>query len=356
VGLFDMSFNRPTLQVLVDRVRADVLSRQAEDDALRRADGEVYARVLGGVAHGLYGYVDWLAQQLLYDTAEAEYLERWASIWGVARKAAAQATGVVTFTVQAGAVVPSGTLVQALDGVQYQTTADATGVAPTYTAPAVAVDASAAGNRAAGQALVLVSPVAGVQPTASAGLLSGGADVETDDALRARLLARIQAPPQGGATADYQAWALSVPGVTRAWVYPQELGAGTLTLRFVRDNDGTGAAIIPDASEVATVLAYIEARRPVTAQCTVVAPTAAPLNFTISGLVPATAAVRATVQAELQDLLLREATPGGTLLLSRIRAAISAAAGEADHVLNSPNANVVNSVGQISTMGTISWV
>jgi uncharacterized phage protein gp47/JayE len=204
--------------------------------------------------------------------------------------------------------------------------------------------------------LSLVSPIVGVTPSATAGVLSGGADVETDDALRSRLLARIQNPPQGGAASDYVAWALQVSGVTRAWVFAQELGPGTLTVRFVRDNDGTGAAILPDAGEVAAVQAYINARRPVTAQVTVVAPTANALNFTISGLTPSTSAVRAAVQTELQDLLLREAVPGGTILLSHIRAAISSATGENDFTLTSPSANVTNATGQISTMGNITWV
>lgn len=349
-------YSRPTLAEIVQRVRTDVLSRLSTDDVLRRADAEVYARVMGGVAHGLYGFIDWLSNQVIYDTAEAEYLERWASIWGIARKPAAAATGVVTFTVQAGATIASGAVLQALDGVQYQTTADATVVGLSATAPVAALVAAAAGNRATGQTLALVSPIVGVQSNATAGLLSNGADIETDDALRARLLARIQQPPQGGAATDYTAWALAVSGVTRAWVYPQELGLGTVTVRFVRDNDGTGAAIIPDGTEVAAVQAYIDARRPVTAQCTVVAPTAVPLNFTITGLVPSTAAVQAAVQTELQDLILREATPGGTLLLSHIRAAISAAAGETDFVLTTPSANVVNTTGNITTMGTITWV
>lgn len=348
-----MSFSRPALADIIQRVRNDVLSRLAEDDVLRRADAEVYARVLGGVAHGLYGFIEWLSQQLIYDTAEVEYLERWCSIWGVARIAAAPASGSVTFAVQAGAVIPAGTLLQALDGVQYQTTADATVTAPTATAPIVAVVAAAAGNRAAGQSLSLVSPVPGVQPTATASLLFGGADIETDDALRARLLTRIQQPPQGGAAYDYTAWALEVPGVTRAWVYPQELGLGTVTVRFVRDND---ASLIPDAGEVAAVQAYIDARRPVTAQLTVVAPVAVPLNFSISGLVPATAAVRAAIEAELADLLLREAQPGGTILLSHIRAAISAATDETDYVLTSPAVNVTNTTGNMSTMGTVTWL
>lgn len=350
-----MSFSRPSLADIIQRVRNDVLSRLAADDVLRRADAEVYARVMGGVAHGLYGFIDWLSGQLIYDTAEVEYLERWCSIWGISRKAAAAATGTVTFQVQSGAVIPAGTLLQALDGVQYQTTADATVAVPNATAPIAAVTPAAAGNRAAGQSLALVSPIVGVQPTATASALSGGADVETDDALRARLLARIQQPPHGGSANDYVAWALEVAGVTRAWVSPQELGLGTVTVRFVRDNDGTGSAIIPDAAEVAAVQAYIDARRPVTAQVTVVAPAAVPLNFQIQGLTPNNATVQAAAQAELQDLLLREAVPGGTILLSHIRAAISAAAGETDYVLLSPSANVTNTTGNMSTMGTITW-
>lgn len=348
-----MSFSRPSLSALVQRVRNDMLSRLTTDDVLRRADAEVLARVMSGVTHGLYGFIEWVSRQILPDTSEAEFLDRQASIWGVPRKTASVATGTVSFVVQVGAVIPSGTLLQALDGVQYQTTADAGGTAPAFTAPVESVIAAAAGNRATGQSLSLVSPVLGVQSTATASELSGGADVETDDALRARLLTRIQQPPQGGADYDYVAWALEVEGVTRAWCYPNALGLGTVIVRFVRDSD---ASLIPDAGEVATVQAHIDALRPVTAQLTVVAPVAAPLNFTITGLVPATSTVQAAVQAELADVLLREAYPGGTILLSHLRAAISAAAGETDYVLTSPASNVTNTVGNMSTMGTITWL
>jgi len=348
-----MSFTRPALADLISRVRNDMLSRLSADDVLRRADAEVYGRVMAGVAHGLYGFLDWISRQILPDTSDTDILDRQASIWGVARIPAAVATGSVTFVVQAGAAIPSVTLLQALDGVQYQTTADATITAPSATAPVSAVVAAAAGNRVTGQALSLVSPVAGVQTTATAGALVGGADIETDDALRARLLTRIQQPPQGGASYDYVAWALKVAGVTRAWCYPQELGLGTVTVRFVRDNDAT---LIPDTGEVAAVQTYINSVRPVTAQVTVVAPVAVPLNFTIQGLVPSNSTVQAAVQAELADLLLREAVPGGTILLSHIRAAISAASGETDYVLNAPAANVTNTTGNMSTMGTITWL
>ena len=249
-------------------------------------------------------------------------------------------------------MIPSGTLLQALDGVQYQTTADATVTVPTATASVAALVAAAAGNRTTGQTLTLVSPVTGVQSSATAGALVGGADLESDDDLRARLIDRIQQPPQGGDAHDYVAWALEVPGVTRAWCFPLELGEGTVTVRFVRDDD---ASLIPDAGEVATVQDYIDALRPVTAAVTVVAPTAVPLAFSIA-VAPNTAAVKAAVQAELSDLIARESKPGGTIYLSHIRAAISAAVGEDNYTMSAPSADVTNTAGNMTTLGTITWL
>ena len=94
--------------------------------------------------------------------------------------------------------------------------------------------------------------------------------------------------------------------------------------------------------------------RPVTAQETVAAPVADPLDFAIA-LTPDTAEVRAAVEAELRDLIAREAEPGGTILISHIREAISIAAGETDHVLASPAGNVTAAAGAIVTMGAVTW-
>ena len=354
-----MPFDRPTLPVLVERTRTDATSRLTTDEQLRRADAEVFARVQAGAVHGLYGYLDYIANQVMPDTAEAGVLERHASIWGITRRPAEYATGTVAFTGTTGAVVPAGTLLKSAAGIQFATAADATLAAGTAAATVTAVAAGASGNLPSATVLNLVSPIAGVQSAATvqAPGTVNGSDIEADDSLRARVLSRIRQAPHGGADFDYTAWALEVPGVTRAWVYPLELGAGTVTVRFVRDDD---ASPIPDAAEVAAVQAYIDALRPVTAAVTVVAPVAVPLNFTISGLTPDTAAIRAAVEAELADLLRREAEPEGgagegTILLSHIREAVSLAAGEADHVLVSPAANVTHTLGQIATMGTVTW-
>ncbi|HEX7124676.1 MAG TPA: baseplate J/gp47 family protein, partial [Thermodesulfobacteriota bacterium] len=278
-----MAFQRPTLETLLARIEADLTSRlPGADTRLRRSNLAVLARVHAGAVHGLYGYLAFLARQLFPDQAEAEYLQRWATIWGVTRTPAAAAVGAVTLTGTDWAVVPAGTRLQRGDGVEYTVDADVIIQAGTATAAVTAVEPGAAGNADAGVVLTFVSPIVGVQGTApvAAGGLTGGADEESDASLRERLLARIQEPPHGGSAADYVAWAREVAGVTRVWVFPEWMGAGTVGVTFVRDDDADG--LIPSAAEVQAVADYLAPRRPVTADVVVFAPIPVALDLTIA--------------------------------------------------------------------------
>lgn len=349
-----MAFQRPTLTDIIERVFSDMTSRLALQGALlRRSVVGVLARVLAGASHMLHGHLEWIAKQVIPDTAD-EWLPRWAAIWNVPRRDAEFAGGPVTFTGTInGATIEAGTIVRRADGVDYATQADATITAGTATVDVLAVAAGAVGNADSGAALALLFPIAGVNSSATvaAGGIVNGSDVEDIESWRARLMARIQQPPHGGADFDYKAWALEVPGVTRAWVYPLHLGPGTVGITFVRDNDPN---MIPDAPEVQAVQDHIDSKRPVTAEAVVFAPIADDLDFTIA-VTPASAAVKAAIEAELRDLLARESEPGGTLYLSRINEAISIAAGEFDHTLISPSADVVMATGHLAVMGVITW-
>ena len=350
-----MPFERPDLATLVSRAQADTAARlPGVDPALRRSLVGVLSAVRAGSVHGLFGYLDWLARQLMPDTAELEHLERWASIWKLPRLAATAAVGQASFTGLNGSAIPLGTLLLRADGREYATTEEALIAAGVATAPVQAVVAGVDGNAGPGILLNLVSPVSGVQPQASvADGLTGGADAETDDSLRVRLLLRIRKPPKAGANDDYATWARdNCPGVTRAWTSAKELGAGTVTLRFVMD--GTYADGIPQAEDVAMVQAVLDALRPVTAELFVVAPVPQSLGLSIR-LTPDLASVRAAVEAELRDMLLAEAVPGGTILISHVREAISIALGETDHVLLAPTEDVVCAAGEIAVVGEIDW-
>lgn len=350
-----MPFSRPTLQTLIDRVVADVETHLPDaDPRLRRRMLNILARTLAGAAHHLYGHLDWLAKQVIFDTAEAEYLERWAAIWGIGRNPAAQATGSVTFTGTEGATVPAGSTVQRADGVEYTTDADGTISGGSASVAVTAVEAGADGDAAAASTLTLASPIAGVNSTATvaAGGITGGTDEESDDALRSRFLARIRMPPHGGTQADYEQWTKEVSGVTRAWCQPETPAVGQARILFARDDDADGP--IPDAGEVTAVQTYIDAKKPVTADVTVVAPTQLDVDFDIA-LIPNTTEVQAAVQAELEDLILREGYPGNTLYISWIREAISIAAGEGNHTLTTPASDVVIAATELAVPGTFTW-
>lgn len=352
-----MAFLRPTSEELIERILSDLETRLALDGAtLRRSAVGAQAYAEAAAVHLLHGHLEYLSRQIFPDLSDAEYLERQASLFKMTRIAATYAKGNVTATGTTGTIIPAGTVLQRADGATYTTDAQATIAAGTATIAVTAQDAGEDGNADLGVVLTFVSPVAGVNATVTVatGGLALGTDAETDTDLRARLIGRLREPPHGGTEADYVMWAKEVAGVTRAWVYPGELGAGKVTVRFVRDNDGSGAAIIPSAAEVTAVQDYINPRKPLTANVNVVAPVAVTLNFTIH-VVPDTAAIRAAVQAELEDMLARDAKPAGTILLSQIRLAVGVADGVTDFSVTAPAADVTHTTGQIAVMGTITW-
>ncbi len=314
----------------------------------------ILAKVITMASHELHGFIDYVSRQILPITAVDEWLERHSSTWRIVRKAAAPAKGKIQFTGTNGSVIPAGAIVRRSDDVEFTVDADVTIAGGVALADITAVSPALAGNSIPGTKVSLTSPIAGVISDAlvQAGGLSQGAEIEDDDALRGRLLARIQQPPHGGAGFDYEAWALEVAGVTRAWVYPNQYGLGTVGVIFVMDNKiGT---IIPSAGEVEAVQDHIDLNRPVTADVTVIAPTPVAVNLEIH-ISPNTLTVQNAIKAELEDFFRRESVPGGILYFSRLNEAVSAAAGEFDHIIVTPSANIVRTYGQISQLGTITW-
>lgn len=359
-----MPFERPTLPTLIARFKADLRAYTDGGDALlRRSVERVLSKVVPGLTHGLYGHLAWVARQLLPDTCEPEGVLRWAAILGITLRPAAAAIGRARFETT-GPLIPIGHLVRRADGVRYFVTA-ATALVGEVEVELEAEVPGAAANADMGTPLTLVSPVAGVN---SAGVvtdpdgLHDGVDVEdVDVSLRERVLQRLKNPPRGGGRGDYVAWALEVPGVTRAWETPRVLGAGTVGVQFVTDDALTGT--IPTPGKVDEVEAYLVERAPVTigraidgqwVGVIVSAPTAHPINPSIL-VTPDTPEVRLAVTAELEDFLRREAAPGKRIALSRFREAISSAAGEHEHALLSPTTDIVPAPGHLPVLGTPTW-
>lgn len=345
-----MPFETPSLPVLVSRTQSDLAG-----EALRRSDAQVLARALSGTAFGVYGYLNWIAQQILPDTADEETLERQARLrLSQPRKLAQPAQGPVSFKAAVGAPLDAGAVLQAGDGRTYKVTVSKIGVSGANTTTVEAVDAGTQGNADPGLTLTLIQPVEGVSPTftVQAPGLVGGIAQESLESLRERVSRSYRIVPHGGNKDDYETWALECPGVTRAWCRRNYLGPGTVGVFVMRDGD---LDPIPDAEQLAEVHDYIEALRPVTAELYVIAPIALPVTYRIR-LSPDTGAVRAAVEAQLLDLHDREAGLGETLLLTHIAEAVSRAAGERDHKLMAPIADVVPAPNQLLTYGGCVWL
>jgi uncharacterized phage protein gp47/JayE len=304
-----------------------------------------------GLAHELDAHIAYRARNLHTSSKDEEHIRTEAAEYGITPVSATAARGNVILTgsgtVEAGAVLQRG------DEVEFTVIADVT-ITGSGTASVAASVSGAAGNTAEGVALAFVSPVSGLssQAVVAAGGLIGGGDEEGVESLRARILDRKRNPPQAGATTDYEKWVKEVYPAAKVWVYPLWTGPGTVGVSFVFwDRD----SILPTDLELSNVEEYIEARRPAgMGGLEVFRPILSPTNPVIT-LLPDSPGIRAAVTASLNDLYRRESEPGGTILISRFREALSLAAGESDHILSSPTSNITAAGGYLKVIGTIDW-
>lgn len=356
-------FSSPSFEDLRARAKSSYEARLGQGVTTGQGPVAAMPYIDGMMAYGAYGYIDYVAAQTMVLYAVGENLDGHGYTYDVARKPAARATGLVAFSGLSGADVPAGQVLKSTLGHQYQVLDGVSLVAGVAQASIRAIDPGLAGNVAAGAVLTLVSPVDGVDPSAivGAGGLAGGADAEADgrpgirEFYRGRILDRIRQPPQGGAGYDYEAWALQVPGVTRVWVTPREMGAGTVTVRFMMDVVRADRGGVPTSGDVAIMQDYLDARRPVNADVFAVAPVGVPLALTVTGLDPDTPAVRQQIAAEFADMLYRRAVPSGTIGLDWIGEAVSVAAGENRHRLTVPTDDIDHTTGQIAISGVITY-
>ena len=353
-----MPWTTPTLRQVRENVRGEVTVALGRASFVGNSVLRVMADAMAAMAHLTLRYLDWLALQLLPDTAEREWLDRHADIWlvnadgTIGRKVATMASGTVTMTGTAGTVVPIGT--QISDGTTtYETLADATiGTAP-VTVEVRAIDAGTIGNLPPGSQLDFVTSIPNVDDDATVVELHGGTDTETDNQLRQRILQRIRNPPMGGAQADYVTWALAVPGVTRAWAAPEQ-GAGTITVRFLMDDLRAEDDGWPTPEDTIAVKTYIDKMRPVTVMDSyVVAPIKEFLDISIANLVPDTEAVHAEIEKSISDMLYVQAAPGQTIFAAWISYAIMNAPSVQSFELMTTEDHVMPSLGHMAVLESI---
>lgn len=362
-----MPYERPSLQTIIDRIIADFNSRVDNSQTfLRRSVFRIMGAVYGAACHLLYGFINWVKDQLFISSADAEFLDRHGAEYGIYKSAGAKATGNLNMTGTAGTSIPAGSELQTADGLQYRT--DVLAAIGAGGTESVAITAKEVGNdynQTSGTILTFVAPIDNVTSTCSvdANGLTGGDDEESDEEYRSRLLLRKRYPPHGGIEIDYVRWALEYPGVTRGWTVPQYQGPGTIGLVVVLDDE---ADIFPDDTIRTALRNYIISHTdPVLGRVVGIPVTAEPGFFVIDGgpytmnfnieLYPNTGAVQTAIQSNLEDMIKERGGPGNTITISQMYEAITTASGEIRTRITFPTTDVAAATNQVHVFGNINW-
>lgn len=317
------------------------------------------ARIIGMTGFDLYLYQGYVMGELFPDTSQ-DNLDRHAAIWGLTRIPPQAATGTIAWQVTANTTLPTGIILTDQFGNAYLTTSGGAITVGTATISITAASPGAQGNLANGAVLTPLSPVEDMATTATVSStpgLSGGAPAETNDALRARVLARIRQRGRGGNAGDYQNWCEAASSqVAYVQTVPNYLGPGSVGV-FVA---GMGPSVI-GSGLLATISAYLGTQYasggvvPVTAYVTLYSATLVPLNATVH-LIPDTTANRAAATAAFQNWVATDAAIGATMYLNRFNAALENAGGEFAHETTSPTSDWIGAAGTIAVAGTLSFV
>lgn len=318
----------------------DVLSPTSQELAQNYIDLDELLKRVFAITAAQYGY--------------STDLENRCAEFGVIRKAGSYSTGQVTFSGTDGTVIPNGTLIQTLSGLQFKTLQDGTIVGGSLTANIQAVSIGDEYNVPANAIVQLPVQLTGVTSVTNAQLTSGGADVESDNDLLQRLLLKAQTPAVSGNANHYKSWATEISGIGDAKVFPLWNGPGTVKVCIIDSNKQPA-----NADLVSQVTQHIEDNKPIGANVTVVSAQALSINidtkvvansnYTISQIQDN---IKSKVQSYLQVIAFKQSY----ISYAQIGSCILSSEGVSDYSslsINEGSSNINIGDEQVAIVGTV---
>lgn len=354
-------FVTPTVKQLAQTARAAFRAEMPGTDPwLWPSVLHVVAKVFAGVTWSLYGRLRQIDRMRFVTTSVGQELDLHGGEWGEARKGASFAFGPVDLTGPPATIVPVGFTLTRSDGTTYTTTAAVTlngaGAAVAYATCAIT---GAAGNAVYGSPLTCGL---GLTAAVASRGIGAGADVEDDEFYRSRILFRKRYVPMGGSRADYIAWTLAVPGITRAFVDDTSTGcsAGRVTVYPMVDITQAANYGLPTASDVAAVQAYLNTVAPIGSNATAAAASAFPVDVIVTKSLGVTALRRQAAADELYAAIRRTAAVStasapSLVTLTLLWSAIVQASGDSSIELGSPVADLAVPSGQIAVLRNVTF-
>jgi len=331
----------PSLQSLIYRAKTTFQNKTGVDNPAIDA----FAAVIGGIAFGQYAYSDYLFKQINPETCDEEWLYLHAErlkVWRISLTFAEGTCNVEKST----SLVPSSVILKTSAGIEYEVI---TATAASLPVPIRARNAGEGGNLPEGESLYLVTAVTGLHPESiTSNDVSGGAELETLEHWRARVLLAYNEKNAVGKSEDYNYWALSSHSdIDFAWVLDNtpQLGHVTVYIAQLEDDPILAEEIKNTAQD------YIDAQR--LAGCHVFAklPTIKPTVITIYGVDDIND--RNNITNELQKFFTNRLENRTTLLAHEISTVISDVVQQ--FILKSPLSTVTFLDNEILTFGGVIW-
>lgn len=295
------------------------------------------------------------ARQAFPTTATGEALEHHAALRGLSRKEGAKAVGVISFRRSTPAgyqiIIPAGTVIQSEgeETMQFVTVQNATMSAngTSTIAQVEAVEPGSQYNLKAGSLTVMVTPPPGITQMTQVTDCMGGADPESDEDLRARLLESCRNPVIGGNAGFYQGLVLAQSGVAKAKVLPVQRGNGTLDIVVYGKNGGLGT------SRIAAIQQAINKERDLGVDVLVRDAQTVPMELILSIAVKdgwdystVSATCKSALEAEINSLGI-----GEPWLLARIYRVVMSQEGVYNCVVSTPTADVIPAADKLLIKG-----
>lgn len=371
-----MSLSPPSTQAVADNIVAQLEASLSQTiPLLPKAFTRVLAKVLAGVVVILYKYGGFSFLQMFVAHATMDEtvvngktikpLVEWGRLIGVgdpilATRAELSVT-IAVKTIGAPALPAGQQLLKSETGVVYQTVTvlplDANPVTVTVRATSDQDDGGGAGtigNLSAGDTIAIANAPGSIDSTATVvAQVVTGADAESVDKYRARIVKRFQQRPQGGAFADYRIWAEDVPGIINAYPYKGSPGEVNVYVEADEASSGnpdgipTGPQLTAVADAIEIDVAGVATRRPVNAAVSVLPITRQAIDVAIAGLdLSNSSSDEATVKEEIRaglDEHMRSREPfivGLSVLPRDDRITVSALGGIVDGIVSAAGGTV----------------
>lgn len=236
---------------------------------------------LAAQVYSLYVQAEWVVRQAFPQTAEGIYLDYHAQLRSLTRKPSVAAQGTVRFTAGEPTAVPRdipmGTVCMTTGHVRFETVEPAVLEAGQWDVevPVRALEPGSAGNVSAGTIIAMAVAPFGISTCINPLPCTGGADEETDAALRERVLESFKRLPNGANAAFYQQGALSFDQVVAAAVIPRPRGVGSV------DIVPTTLAGLPSPELLGELEDYFQQRREIAVDLKVRAPETKTVNLAV---------------------------------------------------------------------------